>query len=282
MILQNNKLKISVDTRGAELQSVRSIDGREFIWQADPQVWPRHAPILFPIVGRLKDNAYVHQDQKYTLNQHGFARDLDFEVIKWNPSELVYSLKSNLGTYPNYPFDFDFQVGYELLDNAVVQSFMVKNMDEEVLPFSLGAHPAFAAEPIGQHLLEFEMPETASSDTVEEGIRTGEMRDVFEGNRIQLNETLFDKDALIFTNLKSSSVILKTNEGLPVVKMEYKDFPYMGIWSKPTAGYVCIEPWCGVADALAHNGNLADKEGVIFLEPGETFRRQITMTFFVD
>ncbi len=282
MKLENDYLRIDVNPIGAELTSVQSTNDKEFIWQADSEIWPRHAPNLFPIVGRLKEDSFVYEDQTYSLGQHGFARDMEFDVVKWNPSELVFSLKSSLKTYPGYPFDFDFRIGYSLDGNVVKQSFTVVNTNDEVLPFSFGGHPAFAVKRIEDSYLEFDQAEDVQSDTVKGGIRTGEMRQSFEGNKIYLSQRIFEKDALLFSGLRSKSVVLKSLANKPMVKLGFEGFPYLGIWSKPGANYVCIEPWCGIADKLEHSKKIEEKEGINLIQPGEQFSRAFSMEFYTE
>ncbi len=280
MKIQNDFFEVEIKPFGAELCSVRSLKNeREFIWQGDPQIWARHAPLLFPIVGRLVNHEYKLGDEVYRLNQHGFARDMEFAVIRWNTSETAFSLKSGLKTYEAYPFEFDFQVGYRLEGNTLHQDFTVINQDDEALPFSLGAHPAFNVTNIAQASIEFECEETMGSDTVVEGIRTGEMRHVVEGNMLLLTKNVFDRDALIYSNLNSNHVVLKEG-GSDLVKVTFTNFPYLGIWSKPEANYVCIEPWYGIADKQGHDQNIWTKEGVLRLEPGQKFACSFAMTFF--
>jgi galactose mutarotase-like enzyme len=204
---------------------------------------------------------------------------MEFAVVKWNVSETAFSLKSGLKTYEAYPFEFDFQVGFRLDGNTLHQSFKVVNQDDEAMPLSLGAHPAFNVAEIDSASIEFEELEDVSSDTVSDGIRTGEMRDVIEGNRLQLSQTVFDRDALIFSLLKSSKLLLKDGDK-PRVEVEAKGFPYLGIWSKPGANYVCIEPWYGIADKQGHDQNIWTKEGILRLEPEQSFECSFAMRFF--
>lgn len=281
MKISNDLLSVEAKLLGAELNSIRNIvSDREYLWSADPEVWPRKAPVLFPIVGGLKDNKYLYEDDPYTLSRHGFARDSEFEVSKWNPGEMEFALRSSLKTYPGYPFDFDFRVGYRLDGTRLTQSFKVKNTGEESMPFSVGAHPAFQCEPIEEYFLEFEEEEKNPSDTIDEqGLRTGEERAFFAGKQIQLDAQIFDRDALIFKDLRSKHVALKHQSGSTVLRMSLEGFPYLGIWAKPGADFVCIEPWVGVADANDHNQKVEEKEGIIWLQPEESMSWEIHMDF---
>lgn len=280
MKLNNDRLEVDIATLGGELQSIKSVTtGKEYLWQADPAVWPRKAPLLFPVVGQLKGDSYKIGEETYRLGKHGFARDSEFEVVKWNPTEVVFALKSSPRTFESYPFHFDFRVGYKLEDNAIEQSFEVMNTDNQNIPFSFGAHPAFNANPIDGHYIEFEQEEDQESVIIEDGIRGDKSKPVFEGKKIQLTQSIFDEDALIFSKPNSKSVVLKDNQHNALVKVEFDGFPFLGIWAKPKANYVCIEPWCGIADHKDHNLNIFEKEGIMVLGPGNQIKKSIKMIF---
>ncbi|MFT5724107.1 MAG: galactose mutarotase-like enzyme [Bacteroidia bacterium] len=280
MQLKNEYIQVEISTLGAELQSIKSIStNKEYLWQADPEVWPRHAPLLFPIVGRLKEDTYKIGDESHSLGQHGFARSLEFDVVKWNPTEIIFSLKSSPETFQSYPYHFDFRVGYKLEGNAMIQSFEVINTDDQTIPFSFGAHPAFIADPIDAHYIEFEHEESQQSVIIDDGIRTNNTKPVFDKNRIQLTQSIFDEDALIFSNLNSKSVTLRTSNNERLVEVRFEGFPFLGIWAKPKANYVCIEPWCGIADHKDHNQNIFEKEGIMVLEPQGRKKCQIVLSF---
>ncbi len=280
MKIENSALEVAISLVGAELQSIKSVEtDKEYLWQGDPEFWARRAPLLFPVVGQLKGDAYKIGEESYSLGKHGFARDSAFDVVKWNPTEIVLSLKSSPETYTSYPFHFDFRVGYRLEENSIIQSFEVINTDSQTLPFSFGAHPAFNANPIDGHYITFDQNEDQESVIIEDGVRGDKTKPVFDENKIQLTQNIFDEDALIFSKLNSNSVVLKNNEGESQVRVEFEGFPFLGIWAKPKASYVCIEPWCGIADHKDHNGNIFEKEGVMVLEAGNRMEKSITMTF---
>ncbi len=282
MKLNNDILEVEIATLGAELQSIKSVTtGKEYLWQSDPAVWARQAPLLFPVVGQLKNDNYKIGDEKYTLGKHGFARDSEFELVKWNPTEAVFSLKSSADTFKSYPFHFDFRVGYKLEDNTIVQSFEVMNTDNQNIPVSFGAHPAFNADPIEGHYVEFEKAEDQESVIIEDGIRVNKSIPVFNQNKIQLTQSIFDNDALIFSKLNSKSVVLKNNQHETLVEVKFEGFPFLGIWAKPKANYVCIEPWCGIADHQDHNLNIFEKEGILVIAPGGKENRTMKMIFGV-
>lgn len=281
MRLQNDLLDIDIKTFGAELASVKCKQSNyEYIWQADPEVWGRHAPNLFPIVGRLQQDTYKIGDTSYKLGQHGFARDNEFDVVKWNPNELEFQLKSSPDTWASYPFDFQFRIAYALEGNALTITYKVKNTGNDPMPFSFGAHPAFNTSPIDGHRLRFEKEEEENSDTVVQGIRTGQLRSVFQKDSIQLNNEIFDADALIFNKLKSTNIVLENSEANKIVGIDFPGFPFLGIWAKPKANFVCIEPWCGIADKLDHNQDIFLKEGIRVAQPDQEMQESMVITFY--
>ena len=283
MKIRNKQLEASIVPFGAELQSVVDVSqNHEYIWQAHPDVWPRHAPVLFPIVGRLKDNNYSIGEAQYTLNQHGFARNSEFSPVKWNESEAIFKLSESDETASQYPYKFDFLVGYRLEERSLFMTFEVQNQDDRPMPTSYGAHPAFNAKPIDGYVLRFEKEEDALSQAVVDGIRDKSERTFFEGNMIRLSKSIFDNDALIFENLKSSYVDVMNPKGETEVRVHIKSFPYLGIWAKPGADYVCIEPWCGIADKESHNGQIFEKEGIMVLQPSQKISHEMRMDFPVN
>jgi len=274
----NDTLKANINFKGAELNSLIKIDDQtEYIWQADPNHWARHAPFLFPIVGKLKNDEYLYDGNQYNLSQHGFVRDLDFDVISNSTSECTLELKSSMNTRISYPFKFSFRVSYALLENFLETSVEIENTDHHDMYFSFGGHPAFKC-PIdneskrSDYYLKFEKNETVKSQIIENGIRNGVIKDIFSGSdRIDITDDLFKEDALIFEGLDSSFVSLMKNEK-KILTFDFKGFPYLGIWStSSTSPFICIEPWFGIADHKNHNFELSQKEGVLLLAPKAKF-----------
>ncbi len=271
-------LTAKIDSNGAELVSlVDNSSQQEFIWQADPSHWGRHAPVLFPIVGRLKDDEFVFEGKSYTMKQHGFARDMEFEKIAGDDRSCEFLLTSNDETLNVYPFQWDLYISYSLTDNALTVEYKVINKSKGELWFSLGTHPAFNCplsdrEDRSDYSLLFNKNETKESQLIVDGIRTNETKKVFSRpGELQIVETLFDQDALIFSDLVSSSVSLSKGDQ-EFIKVEFEGFPYLGIWSKNrTSPFVCIEPWYGIADHQSHDKNLKTKEGINKLNEGGTF-----------
>ena len=248
------------------------------MWQGDSKYWNRHSPILFPIVGRLKNDSYTYQNQKYNMTQHGFARDKEFEVIKNEVDFIEFRLKSDEKTLEIYPFSFELYLSYKLEKNSLIVSYKVINKSDDKMLFSIGAHPAFnwtlkEDEKKENYFLEFEnIKETKRYFLNDKGLVYDSVDLKIIDNKIALNEELFKNDALVFEDLNIKTLTLKNSINENYIKLNFESFPYLGIWSKPTgAPFICIEPWFGVADEENSNQNFEDKKGIITLEKDEIF-----------
>jgi galactose mutarotase-like enzyme len=278
-LIQNDRYRITLKADGAELCSfLDTEEKKEFMWQADPQVWPRHAPILFPIVGRLQEDTFTYQGETYRLPQHGFARDQTFAVAEETDNSLLFELRESAETLKQYPFSFVLQVKYVLERNTVTVGYRVHNPGEDDMYFSIGGHPGFncplqAGEMFNDYYLEFDQPETLERYLVEEGLLTGETEKVMEDKRVlPLRDDLFAKDALVLKEFASNQLTLRSNKHPHQVNVRFKNFPYLGIWSKPVgASFLCIEPWFGVASTIGSSSDLTKKEGILHLAPGQDF-----------
>ncbi len=280
--LQNDKLKISIKKTGAELCKITSIkNNTDFMWHADPDVWGSYAPNLFPIIGALKDDTYVFENEKYELPKHGFVRHNEDVILhEQTKNSLTFKLVSNDTLFTNYPFKFEFYITYTLTDNTIAVTHTVKNTDNKTMYFSVGGHPAFKCpvfenEAYDDYSLEFEHPENSRTHLInmENGLISSKSKPVFNNsNTIPLKHDLFNEDALILKDLKSKSVTLKSSKSGAILSVNYQDFPYLGIWAKPNGNYVCIEPWLGIADSETTNQNLKEKEGIIALDANKTFK----------
>ncbi|MFL5729385.1 MAG: aldose 1-epimerase family protein [Cytophagaceae bacterium] len=275
--IENEYLKVSVKASGAELISIRNKKNNlEYLWQGDPQYWGRRAPVLFPIVGKLKNNSFRAEDQTYQLPQHGFARDYHFEKISSDAQSVVYSLKSSEETLKSYPYEFELRIAYTLINNRLEVKYEVINTGGKQMWFSIGGHPAFNCplepqEKFNNYYLEFEHTENADTHLISEGLLNGQTEGSLKNvKKLMLNEQVFAKDALIYKGLKSSYVSLKSDSSSASVTFDFKGFPYLGIWSKP-GPFVCIEPWYGHADTTNFEGEIRDKEGILSLKKGQEF-----------
>ncbi|WP_179349195.1 aldose 1-epimerase family protein [Winogradskyella pacifica] len=279
--LKNDLLQINIKPKGAELCNITSAKhNTEFMWQANPEFWGSHAPNLFPIIGCMKDDTYIYNDKTYPMPKHGFARHNDnFTIKHQSDSSITFSLVSNEELYTYYPFLFEFEITYTLSKNTLIIKHSVTNLDDKALYFSLGGHPAFNCplskdENYTDYFLEFEQSENSQSHllNMNTGLISDKTKPAFtEGTNINLKPDLFNEDALIFKDLKSRIVSLKHKTKGNVLTVNFEDFKHLGIWAKPNAPYVCIEPWLGFADNETTDQNIKTKEGIITLEAGSKF-----------
>ncbi|WP_194768724.1 aldose 1-epimerase family protein [Tamlana sp. I1] len=279
--LENDLLKIAVKQTGAELCQITSTKQKtEFMWDANPEIWGSFAPNLFPIIGALKNDTYHFENQAYSLPKHGLVRNNpDVELHEQTTNSLTFKLIYNERSLKIYPFKFEFYITYTLENSTLTVKHTVKNSDSKTMYFSVGGHPAFKCpvysdENYEDYILEFEKPETSKTHLInmKNGMISSETETVFNNNNtLALTHELFDKDALIFKDLKSKKVTLKSKNHGNILSVSYIDFPYLGIWAKPTGDYVCIEPWLGIADHENTNQDFKTKEGILQLEPNKTF-----------
>jgi len=277
--LSNSKITLEVQSQGAELCSLRDTAGIEYLWQADPAIWNRHAPILFPIVGRLENDQYIHQGKPYSLPQHGFARNRNFTLLEHTDRTLVYQILPTEETLSSYPFQFELQILYRLLEEGVEVEYGVHNHGDEMMPFSIGAHPGLnlpldEGDRIEDCFLELEKEETLYSRQISANnlLSAESILAVDHSNRIPLSSTLFDHDALIFMDLPFDRLTLGSHKNDRRVSVEFPNFPQLGIWSIPGAPYVCIEPWFGYLDPEKPYGEFCNKPDIIHLKAHDTFR----------
>ena len=273
--ISNPTLSATINTLGAELITLVK-NNKNYIWTVDETYWNKTSPILFPIVGRLKNDSYTFNSKTYHLARHGFARNMEFSFDKKSDSQVVFELNETDETKAIYPFNFKLIITYTLIENELVIEYFVRNQSDEVLPFSIGAHPAFAiSDKFENYSLQFNAADIFETHHLENESFNGKTTLVeTRNNVIALNYALFEKDALVFKQLNSDEVILKNKENA-ILKVNFDHFPYLGIWTKENAPFLCIEPWCGLADHANHNGNLEEKEGMNHLPAGEDFLRAI-------
>ncbi|GAA4054521.1 aldose 1-epimerase family protein [Flavobacterium chungnamense] len=277
--LENKIFSISINTKGAELNSFKNqIVNKEYIWEGNPEFWGKHSPILFPIVGGLKNDSYSYNDKKYNLSRHGFARDFEFEIIEKTDVSVIFSLKENDETLQKYPFHFELQIKYVLTENKLVIIYHIKNNSKAEMPFNIGAHPALSLpKNFTNYSLEFENQEELITHELENNLFSGATRTIaLDKANLPLNYSLFEKDALVFKTLESKSVKILDN-GNPFLKVNYEDFSSLGIWTIKNAPFICIEPWIGFADDMSSNGNLFDKKNIQILEENSSFEASFSI-----
>ena len=278
--LENEYLKIEITEKGAELQSLLSKETNiDYLWHADPKYWAKHSPVLFPIVGALKDDSFYYKDKKYTLPRHGFARDKSFRVIKKEKTEVTFSLSQSDDTLKIYPFYFELIVTYKLIESKLVVDYTVKNNGKEKMLFSLGAHPAFAVPnspntKYEDYFLTFNDDEKLYHYELVDGLVSDKLEQIkLSGHKLPLNHKLFKNDALVLKTLQSNCISLLNTKNHHGLHFHFEEFPYFGIWAAPDAPFVCLEPWCGVADLSDSNQQLSEKEGINTLAPRKQWNR---------
>ncbi|AYW45187.1 aldose 1-epimerase family protein [Tetragenococcus koreensis] len=278
--IETNHLKAVLDEKGAELTSLKRKDADiEYIWQADPKYWKRHAPVLFPIVGSLKANTYTYKGKSYHLPQHGFARDMVFELIDQKEDAVSFRLKSTEETKKMYPFDFELTIGYALGGDGLTVDYQVKNTADDEMYFSIGGHPAFNVPledsfEFTDYYVDPSPMKSRINLPLKEGLIDLEQRTLGQTNTtIALNHELFENDALIYETKGLNSFAIRNEQSKHSVTLSFKNFSYVGIWSTypKESPFVCIEPWVGVADTLESTGELTGKLGIQKLAAQDTF-----------
>lgn len=287
-LISNENISVQVASKGAELQSIFHKQSRlEYIWGGDPAVWGKHSPVLFPIVGELKNRTYIHKGKSYRLSRHGFARDMDFEVTEQDNASVTFTLTSDAATENVYPFKFSFSVKYRLHKNSVQIFFIVENAGDEVMLFSVGGHPAFNVPLVEGTVYEDYQLVFSHNEKVgrwpisKDGLLELEPAPLLENeNVLPLRKELFANDAIVLKDLKSKSVTISSSKTTHGITVHFDDFPYLGIWETKGGDFVCIEPWCGIADSVGVSGRLEEKEGINSLQPSATFEVSYTIEVF--
>lgn len=271
--LSNKEVTATINAKGAELISLIS-EGRNYIWSANPQFWNRHAPILFPIVGTLKDNAYIFENNKYILSRHGFARDATFEIIRQEEALAVFSLRSNAATIALYPFEFELQVFYSLEGKKLTIAYQISNLDQKTMPFSVGGHPAFAlTEPFENYSLAFENDEKLNYHLLQDDLLSDRTKTIpLKNKKLPLNYKLFENDALVIKSMQSKAVTIIENEK-PLLRINFESFPHFGIWTKQNAPFICLEPWHGYSDSVSSSQQIMKKTGMMHLKQNEVITK---------
>lgn len=269
--IKNEFLTVSVNSMGAELSSLKdNSTQKEYIWQGNPAVWNGQAPLLFPITGRLLNDTYVHDDKKYSLPKHGFARKSEFALMRSKQNLAVFGLFDNEKTKEVYPFRFYLGVEYRLDGKKLIVTHTVQNKDESTMYFSFGAHPAFNIT-LGDSVVFSEKEKLTTLLTNEYGYVVGEKTLSENSDTVVIDAHIFDNDALFLPAMKSTSAKIVTADGEEILQMTYGNVPYLGLWAKPGAPYVCIEPWFGMCDNENVSGILKEKPAIMSLKPQEEF-----------
>ncbi|WP_264551237.1 aldose 1-epimerase family protein [Flavobacterium sp. N2038] len=277
-IISNSILQVSIKSAGAELFSIKNNQNKEYIWEGNPDFWGKHSPILFPIVGTLKNNIYTIDGKEYQLPRHGFARDMEFQLIEKTENNAIFSLQSNSETFQKYPFEFELQLIYTLENNSLHIEYKVINRGNGKMPFSIGAHPAIALpENFENYAFKFEKDELLKFNLLENDLISNKTETLeTKDGLVPLNYKLFENDALVFKTLKSNSLTILENRK-PYIEVDFEDFPSLGIWTKNQAPFVCIEPWFGYSDTAENSGDLFQKEGILILDQDQIFNSKFSI-----
>lgn len=276
--ISNSNLTAQINHLGAELFSLKTNQNTEYIWEGKPAFWGKHSPILFPIVGTLKNNSYSYNGIEYHLSRHGFARDMEFSVMEKSSNSVTFSLSASDETRKVYPFDFELQIIYTLEENSLYIEYKVLNNSPSQMPFSIGAHPAFALPGnFEDYSLEFNQEEPLEYYLLENDLVSNNTKELEVNNKIvNLNYPLFENDALIFKSFQSNSLTILKN-AKPILRTNFKGFPNLGIWTKKDAPFLCIEPWFGYSDTEDSFGNLFEKESIQVLNEKEVFQSKFSI-----
>ncbi len=275
--ITNSFLTAEIKKTGAELISLKSNEtDREYIWEGNPVFWGKQSPVLFPIVGTLKNNSYEIDNIEYHLPRHGFARDMSFTLQEEN--KAVFSLQSTAETLSVFPFEFELHITYSLDVKKLNIGYKVINKNKFKMPFSIGAHPAFALSGnFEDYALEFEIDEPLNYSLLENNLISNQVLTLDKKDKVAgLNYKIFENDALIFKSLASKKLSILKNS-VPFIAVHFQDFPHLGLWTVQNAPFLCIEPWNGYSDTVESNGNLFEKEGIQILDADEIFISKFTI-----
>ena len=289
-MLVNDILSVTISPQGAELTSIlHKPTGTEHLWQGDPAVWGWHAPNLFPVVGGCLNNQILVDGLTYPMGRHGFARQSAFELVEQTDTHARFALTDSDETRNVYPYQFEFSIDYRLNGSTLSITYRICNTDDKTIFFSVGAHPAFNVpfgdgETYEDYWLEFEQDEPLVTHLLsKDGYFTGETQPIaMHANRLALTKNLFDRDALVIKNLRSKLVSIRSKNHSEAVTVAFNGFPYLGLWAKAGAPFVCIEPWLGCADSVGNPVEFSQREAIQRVEVGGVFEATFSITKKMD
>lgn len=275
--LTTNKSSIEINSLGAELLSF-NYNNKNYIWTIDEKFWNKTSPVLFPIVGRLKNDEYTFSENTYQLPRHGFARNQEFEVKDQTENTVVFLLKETSETFVNYPFKFELTIQYILEETELKIAYSVKNNNDIPMPFSLGAHPAFAIDSDFEDFsLNFKEDDVLiHNELINENFTGNKTLIPLRDHTLQLSYSLFENDAIVLKQLNSKKITL-FKKNIPYLAVDFNGFSNLGIWTKPEAPFLCIEPWCGFADSTNTSGDILTKDGIITVNPDQEFKTSFSI-----
>lgn len=275
--IENDRIRVAISEKGAEVKKVYDKKkGFQFMWNGDRRYWGKVSPILFPIVGKLKDDTYTLDGKEYKLPKHGFLRDQEFTVDR-KTDTMVHLMFASEGKFKDvYPYEFEVHVIYEVTDNMLDINWQIVNLEEKDMYFSIGGHPAFKVPMVeGETIKDYYLEIQPSDKPVERIEMNGETKLEENLEKVSLNPEMFEHDAIIFSNV--DGIVLKSNTNSHEIRLDFKDFPYVGIWTKymeedkNVAPFVCIEPWYGIGDLFYTDGDLKNKVGINKIDPKDVF-----------
>jgi len=282
--IASERLSAAINPFGAELTHLLDADGRELMTDADPAYWTGRAPILFPVVGRVTGDVIRIDGAEYPMPKHGFARRMGFEVVAAEEGRAVFALTDSEETRAAYPFAFRLEVAFRLDGATLLTEVTIANRGERAMPAQFGFHPAYAWPlPYGRdradHRILFERDEPGDLRAITPNAFIGaEGRPTpLDGRELRLDDALFANDALVWDPVRSQALRYGAQDG-PRLDIAFPDTPRLGIWTKPGARFVCVEPWHGIADPDGYAGEYRDKSGVFEIAPGKAKRIGMSVT----
>ena len=278
--LNNGLLKVLIDEMGVQIRSVEK-EEKEYMWQADPQIWKATAPLMFPICGGLKDDKFIYEGKEYILPKHGFGRNMLFTVESADDTSAVFCLKANEESRKMYPFEFELRLIYGIKGDALTLTYEVKNAGDNTMYFAIGSHEAYyTPEGIEDYDIVFPQKETLNSVMVDGNLLQDHTLPIIkESNVLPLYDKYFLVDCLLFKEVKSKSCVLRNRRKGKSIRVDFPDAAYLVLWHPHGAPFICIEPWTGIPDDFHSDYNLAHKEGITALNAGEVYRNVHTITY---
>lgn len=278
--ISNGNLKAVIDTKGSQLRSIKK-NGKEMLWQGNPEWWEDTAPVLFPICSNLKNGKYKYNNIEYSMSSHGFAKTLEFKAEKTAENCVLMSVHSDENTLKVYPFEFEFSVLFTLKENALETKYITKNPSDSVMYYSVGSHEGYnCPEGVENYAVIFNKTEKFESCVLDGPILTYDKDKILpDGTRIDLKSEYFVIDAIILENIESDEISLLNKTTGESIKVELSDFQNLLIWSIPGAPFVCLEAWCGFPDFVDTDGDFTKKHSIIKLAPNSTDIKTHTIYF---
>jgi galactose mutarotase-like enzyme len=283
-LLENEHLTCNIDSVGAEIRSLKHKEtGKEYVWQINPEIWGSSSPVLFPSIGNIKDNTLVYNGENFAMTKHGIVRNNNnLKYKQLSPYKCTFTLVSNGETKKKYPFDFVFAVSYELIGYKLIMTYDIENKSNEPMYFSCGGHTAYAlpldhSTQLTDYVIEFPNQSQLEAETLAESGLLGDLKRhyLLKENYLQLNDTIFNDDALIFANINFDWVRLRKKDEEKGIVVRFKSYPNLALWSKPKADYVCIEPWFGLPDKEDESVHLEEKSNYHSLQAQESLTLSI-------